>query len=238
MKKLIALLLGLMLTLSGALADIDWPADLTAGQRQLQTYIDVANAALAENGGGVINMMYEMYVSFASLGMDGIEMPEDPLADFTNPVEIYVSMGSEGLHSLQLRMQDANRFALVAAACIHAASPAAMSFDEARAITNVYAGSVLSTPNRSFSEDVNTLQGAQPRAYFSYAPNQFGDNHNWLQMTLVFARPGSADAYVVVPASTPAPEDATDQVWLSSDNYSHLEIFTTPTPEPDSAAME
>ena len=45
------------------------------------------------------------------------------------------------------------------------------------------------------------------------------------------------DAPVIVPVNTPAPTEG-DQVWLSEDNFSHLEIFVTPTPEPDSAAME
>ena len=89
----------------------------------------------------------------------------------------------------------------------------------------------------SFEEPVNELQSDQPRAYFAYYPNQFGDGNSWLQMTLIFARPGSPEAFVLVPSTTPEP-DAEDGVWLSQDNYTHLEVFVTPTPEPDSAAME
>ncbi len=173
----------------------------------------------------------------ADLGMDGCELPDDPFAEYNPPAEISVMLGEEGLHSIQLRMQDANRFANVAAACIHAASPSAISLEQARTITAAYAGSVLSAPNRSFEEEVNEAQSAQPRAYFAYYPDQFKDERNWLQLTLVFARPGSADAYVIVPANTPIPE-AGDAVWLSNDNYTHLEVFASPTPEPDSAAME
>lgn len=237
MKKLAALLLCILM-MTSALAEIEWPGTMSAGQRQLQTYVESANAALARSGGGVIDVLYEMYAGFASLGMDGVEMPEDPFADFTMPVEMYVTLGDEGLYSLELRMQDADRFAVVAAACIHAASPNAVSLDQARAITSAYAGNVAAAPTSGFEETVEPLQGAQPRAYFAYYPNQFQDHRNWLQMTLIFALPGSVDGMIVVPGSTPTPQATEDAVWLSEDNYTHLEIFASPTPEPDSAAME
>jgi len=238
MKKLAALLLCLLMIPFAALADIEWPDNMHAGQRQLRDYVETANAALEATRTGVINMKYEMYSTFASLGMDGIEMPEDPFSDFTIPVEIYVSMSAEGLHSLQLRMHETERFAAVAAACLHAASPTAVSVEQARVITDAYAASIKAAPSAGFEEEVETLQGSQPRAYFAYFPNQFRDNRNWVQMTLIFARPGSVDAPVVVPISTPEPEATEDQVWLADDNFTHLEIFASPTPEPDSAAME
>lgn len=237
MKKLAALLLCVLMMTSAAMAAIEWPASPTAGHRQLQTFVETANAALAANGGGVIDMRYELYTTFASLGMDGVEMPEDPFADFTMPVELHVTMAEEGVHAVTLRMQDVNRFAVTAAACIHAASPNAVSYEQAHAITKAYAASVLSEPNRGFEEEVNDVQGYQPRAYFAYYPNQFQDERNWIQLTLIFSRPGSVDAPVIVPVNTPAPTEG-DHVWLSEDNFSHLEIFVTPTPEPDSAAME
>ena len=178
MKKLAALLLCVLMITTAALAQIDWPASPTAGQRQLQAFVDSANSALSANGGGVIDVKYELYTTFASLGMDGVEMPEDPFADFTMPVELYVNMAEEGVHSVKLRMQDANRFAVTAAACIHAAAPAAISYEQAYGITKAYAASVLSEPNRGFEEEVNDVQGYQPRAYFAYYPNQFQDRHN------------------------------------------------------------
>lgn len=238
MKKLAALLLCFLMMTSAAWAEIEWPTSLTDGQSQLKAFIETANTAMETSGTGVINMKYEMYSTFASLGMDGIEMPEDPFADFTLPVEIYVTMTSEGVHSLQLRMHDTDRFAAVAAACLHAASPSAVSVEQARVITGAYAASIQAAPSAGFEETVEELQGSQPRAYFAYYPNQFKDHRNWVQMTLIFARPGSADAPIIVPISTPAPESTEDQVWLSDDNYTHLEIFASPTPEPDSAAME
>lgn len=237
MKKLAALLLCLLMITAAALADIAWPDGLTAGQQQLKEYISRVNADLAGTGGGQIDVLHWLSPGMADLGMDGLELPDDPFAEYDPPAEISIVMGDEGLHSIVLRMQDPDRFALVAAACIHAASPGAVTPANASAIAGAYAGSVKAAPNQGFEEPVNDIQGAQPRAYFAYYPDQYKDLHNWLQLTLIFARPGSPDAPVIVPSTTPVPE-AADGVWLSQDNYTHLEVFPAPTPEPDSAAME
>jgi hypothetical protein len=91
----------------------------------------------------------------------------------------------------------------------------------------------------SFEENVVALQGSQPRAYFAYYPNQYGDGKSWLQMTLIFARPGSNEAGLALADATPAPNtDEEYEGYFSQDNYTHLEVFASPTPEPDSAAME
>ncbi len=237
MKKLLALLLCAVLLGAAALAELRWPGDLTPSQQLLQSYITRVNAALSATGGGQIDVLHGLYPRLADLGMDGVTLPDDPFAPYDPPAEISLVFGEGGLHSLQLRMQDPNRFAIVSAACIHAASPNAIALESARTITDAYAGRILSEPTRGFEELVNDVQGAQPRAYFAYYPDQFHDEHNWVQLTLIFARPGSPEAFVLVPSTTPEP-DAEDGVWLSQDNYTHLEVFVTPTPEPDSAAME
>lgn len=249
MKKIIALLSALLL-LAGAvaLADIAWPEPVNQGQMALQTYIGAVNDVLAVTGGGCIDVLHMLTPRYADLGVDGIEIPDDPFAEVELPAEISVSLGDEGLHSIIVRMQDPDRFTQVAAACIHASSPNAISLEAATAIAGGYAAvlrgdlqEALNSPEtamtHSFEEEVNPNQGSQPRAYFAYYPNQYSDGRNWLQLTLVFALPGSADAPVIVPGATPPPE-AADGVWLSQDNFNHLEVFTSPTPEPDSAAME
>ncbi len=240
MKKLAALLLCLMMLLSSALAEIEWPTTLTTGQARLRNYVDMVNLTLSQLGGGVIDMKYELYTTFASLGMDG--------ADVAETVEIYILLGEDGLYSLTLRICDPDKFELVAAACL-ASSSSAISVDSARQLTGKYADVLRkdqaarqSDPDamtHSFEEDVVDLQGSQPRAYFAYYPNQYGDGKDWLQMTLIFARPGSADAALAVAGSTPAPDsDEEYEGYFSQDNYTHLEVFASPTPEPDSAAME
>ena len=235
MKKLAALLLCLML-LTTATAEIAWPASLTSGQARLRSYVEDVNLTLTQLGGGTIDMQYELYSTFASMGMNGADAPET--------VEMYFLLGDAGLHSLTLRICDADQFELVAAACL-ASSSAAISVDSARELTAKYAAVMRkdqANPDamtHSFEEDVIDLQGSQPRAYFAYYPNQYGDGKSWLQMTLIFARPGSEDAGLGVADATPAPNtDEEYEGYFSQDNYTHLEVFATPTPEPDSAAME
>ena len=243
MKKAAALLLCILMLTSAALAEIAWPAALTSGQAALRHYVESVNLVLTQAGGGAIDMQYELYSTFASMGMDGAEVPD--------LVEMYYLLGDEGLHSLTLRICDADRFELVAAACLHAASPAALPLTEAQALTARYAdvmrkdaAAALSKPEEamthSFEEDVNDLQGSQPRAYFAYYPNQYGEGKSWLQMTLIFARPGSTGGEVSVADATPPPQSSDEEYegYFAQDNYNHFEVFATPTPEPDSAAME
>lgn len=235
MKKLISLLLCLLM-LTSACAEIQWPAAMTSGQAALRNYVDNVNLTLAQQGAGVIDMQYELYTAFASLGMDGADAPET--------VEMYFQLGDGGLHSLTLRLCDADRFEKVASACLAAAS-SAISLESARSLVAGYADvmrkdKATDDMTHSFEEPVNELQSDQPRAYFAYYPNQFGDGNSWLQMTLIFARPGSAVNDLAVAGLTPPPptEDVEYEGFFAQDNFNHLEIFTTPTPEPDSAAME
>ena len=235
MKRLAAFLLCLLM-ITSACAEIEWPAAMTSGQAALRNYVDNVNLTLTQQGAGVIDMGYEMYPAFASLGMDGADAPET--------VEMYFTLGDAGLHSLTLRLCDANRFEKVAAACLTAASPS-ITLESALTLTGSYAKVMRADEasgdmTHSFEEIVNELQSDQPQAYFAYYPNQFGDGKSWLQMTLIFARPGSTDSGLALAGQTPAPA-ATDEEYegyFSQDNYTHLEIFATPTPEPDSAAME
>ena len=234
MKKLISLLLCLLM-LTSACAEIQWPAAMTSGQAALRNYVDTVNLTLAQQGAGVIDMQYELYTAFASLGMDGADAPET--------VEMYFQLGDGGLHSLTLRLCAADRFEKVASACLAAAS-SAISLESARSLVAGYADVMRKVKasddmTHSFEEPVNELQSDQPRAYFAYYPNQFGDGNSWLQMTLIFARPGSEGGGIGLADATPAPStDEEYEGYFSQDNYSHLEIFATPTPEPDSAAME
>ena len=235
MKKLISLLLCLLM-MTSASAEIQWPAAMTSGQAALRNYVDTVNLTLAQQGAGVIDMQYELYTAFASLGMDGADAPET--------VEMYFQLGDGGLHSLTLRLCDADRFEKVASACLAAAS-SAISLESARSLVAGYADVMRKDKasddmTHSFEEPVNELQSDQPRAYFAYYPNQFGDGNSWLQMTLIFARPGSAVNDLAVAGLTPPPptEDVEYEGFFAQDNFNHLESFTTPTPEPDSAAME
>lgn len=242
MKRISALLLCLCLFFCAALAEIEWPTSLTSGQAALRHYVDQVNLLLTQHDAGVINMQYELYEAFANLGMDGADAPED--------VEIYFLLGDDGLHSLTLRLCDPDRFETVSAACLTCASPL-VKWEDAQSLTKGYADILRAdlkakqtnpqdAMTHSFEEDINDLQGSQPRAYFAYYPNQFGDGRHWLQMTLIFPRPGSEAGPLALDGATPAPPTEQEEYegYFSQDNYTHLEVFVTPTPEPDSAAME
>lgn len=235
-NRLLAALLACMLMMTAASAEIEWPTSLTSGQAALRNYVDKVNLTLTQQGAGVIDMSYEMYTAFASLGMDGADAPET--------AEMYFMLGDAGLHSLTLRVCDADRFEKVAAACLAAAS-SSISLENALSIVGNYAkvmrqDEASGDMTHSFEEPVDELQSDQPRAYFAYYPNQFGDGNSWLQMTLIFARPGSAGGDLALAGITPAPSSGDNEYegYFAQDNYNHLEVFATPTPEPDSAAME
>ena len=239
MRKAMALLLLLMMTTGAALAEMKWPRLNTAGQEWLQGYVQRVNENLAAQGQGSVNSIFEFYETFATMGMtaaDNAEVPES--------VEMTFLLDAEGVQRLQLRVSDAGRFAPIAAACVQAVSPTAIALETALAEANSYVQRTLAAPYTAFEDEVNAMQGPSARIYFAYYPNQYADGVDWRQMTLVFPLPGSADAPLAV---TPEPAVALDvdgnEVYSMNtrtyeENYQHLEVFVTATPEPDSAANE
>ena len=199
MKKLTALLLCLLM-MTSALAEIEWPATLTNGQAALRNYVDEVNLLLTQKKAGVIDMAYELMDSFASLGMDGVDIPDGYNPGFVLPVELYLYMtpdevyaafaslgmngeeapetaevtfllGEDGMHSLVLRLCDADQFEQVAAACLMAAS-SQITPEDVQSIVASYAKvmradvqnrvSSSDAMTHSFEEDVIELQGDQP----------------------------------------------------------------------------
>ena len=239
-KRLSALLLICTLLLpTVACADILWP-DQTAGQVQLKEYILRVNENLAALGQPTVNSLFECYTGFAALGVTA-------LPDSTTPedVELTFMLYDSCLNSLQLRVSTPEKFAAIAGSCIQAASPDAITLEEALADPTRYMDKALGAPGNSFEDPLETLNGTSPRMYYAYYPNQYSDGVNWLQMTLVFPQGGvtGAAAYAT---ETPPPDshayydDNTETGYegYDYDGGTHLEIFTTATPEPDSAAAE
>ena len=239
MRKLTALLLVLMMTAGTALAEIKWPRLNTAGQEQLQAYVQRVNENLTAQGQGTINSIFEFYETFAIMGvtaMDNAEVPES--------VEMTFLLGADGVQTMELRVSEANRFAPIAAACVQAASPTAIALETALAEASGYVQRTVSAPYTAFADEVNAMQGTSPRVYYAYFPNQYSDGVDWRQLTLVFPLPGSEDAPLAV---TPEPAAALDadgnEVYSMNtrtyeEEFQHLEVFVTATPEPDSAANE
>ena len=235
MKKRIALLLVMCLLPACALGEISWPQDPTPGQAQLADYIAAVNAHLTELSLPEINTVYECYPGFAVLGV----MREGASELVPDGVEMTFTLHSDAVNTLQLRVSDPDLFAGIAAACIRAASPG-MTLQEARTQPDAYVRAVKENPRRAFEDEVAALNGEAPRVYYAYYPNQYADGVNWLQLTLVFPLGGTGGAISATPTPPPAADDADTEFagYFSQDEHTHLEVFTTPTPEPDSAAAE
>ncbi|MGN0778912.1 MAG: hypothetical protein ACI4MJ_07185 [Aristaeellaceae bacterium] len=239
-KRLAAVLVSLLLLPLSALCDIAWP-DETPAQQQLHAYISRVNDNLTQLGQPSVNRLFECYSSFAVLGMASSEdafIPEG--------VEMTFTMGEDDLQVLQLRVSQLDSFAALAASCIQASCPEVMTLQDALSAPTLYMQQALNSPADSFEDTVDsTLGGPSPRMYYAYYPNEYSDGVNWLQMTLVFPLGGTAN---VAPSATltPPPSDTSyydDNAETGYEGYdydggNHLEIFTTATPEPDSAANE
>lgn len=238
-KRLAALLLAALLLPLPALAEIVWP-DQTAGQQQLKEYISRVNDNLAQLSQQPVNRLFECYDTFAVLGVTASEDawgPED--------VELTFTLSADCLTVLQLRVSSLERFAALAASCIQASCPEAMTLQDALVTPTLYMNQAIGNPANSFEDPVETLNGPSPRMYYAYYPNEYSDGVNWLQLTLVFPLGGISSASPSA-TLTPPPSDTSyydDNAETGYEGYdydggTHLEIFTTATPEPDSAAGE
>lgn len=239
MTKRIAVWLCVLLLLPGlALGDIQWPTLQDAAYDALKVYIDRVNQNQLQQNANPVNSLFECYPTFAALGVTAQDMAEVP-----EGVELTIALENGVLDTLQLRVSDVSCFAALAASCIQAASPD-ISLEAARSIPSEQAQSVTKAPENSFEDPVELLNGASLRVYYAYYPNQYKDGISWLQMTLVFPLPGSENAGL---SATPPPDDAhlqsdgeysADYDGYDYDGGTHLEIFSTATPEPDSPAGE
>lgn len=230
--RFLSCLCALMLLCAGASAELAWPAMSTPGQQLLQAYVETVNMNQSQQGAGLINSIFECYSSFAVMGVtaqDGSSMPEG--------LELTFTLNQDSLDTLQLRVSDPSRFAAMAASCIQAASPDAVTLAEALEAPAARAKQAAENPGNSFEDEVIDLNGLAPRVYYAYYPNQYRDGVNWLQMTLIFPLPGADDADVIT-AETPAPAGSEEYEGYEYDGGTHLEIFVTATPEPDSPAGE
>ena len=142
-------------------------------------------------------------------------------------------MNEDSLSQLQLRVNDPACFTALAASCIQAASPEAMTLQDAMTTPASHAARAQSEPANSYEEQVITGPGDAPRTYYAYYPNQYRDGVNWLQLTLIFPR-SDAQAATAISAVTPPPADSEQEYeGTGYDGGIHLEVFVTPTPEPD-----
>ena len=238
MAALAALLI--LFSLIPAAAELPWPAALSAGQKQLQSYIETVNSNLAKQQMPPINSLFECWPALAVLGItqaEGAEAPEN--------VEITVHLSEDSIDWLELRVSDIGRFPAIAAALIQAAAGDRVSLQDALKDPTAYARRVQKKPDYSFSEEAVTAKGEDLRTYYAYEFNPYGDDVNWLCMTLVFPWEYGNSGIMVTPVPelveekhrTAAEDEDPDYVgyYQPLDDAEHFDIFVTPTPEPDSA---
>lgn len=236
-KRILALLCALLLP-AAALADIVWPTPPSEGQAELQAYIDLVNQNQAQQNQQPVNSLFECYPTFASLGITAQDMAEIP-----EGVEMTFTLEDGHLDTLTLRVSSPGSFAALAASCIQAASPEA-TLEDVLTDPTYHAECATNSPNNSFEDAVELANGLTPRVYYAYYPNQYKDGVDWLQMILIFPMPGAEGSSL---SATPTPDAGStwhDEEYDSDyggyeyDGGTHLEIFTTATPEPDSPAGE
>ena len=239
-KRTIACLLALLLLLTVAFGDMQWKQD-TPAQQILKQYIEAANAYLAEHGEIQINSLFEIYDGFAVFGVTGEADAETP-----EGIEITVLLKPDILDRLELRVNDPDRFPAIAAALIQAMYGDQPAAEKTLEIPGIRAEQAKAEPAKSYEEPVEAMNGTLPRIYYAYYPNQYRDGVNWIQMTIVFPMAGYWDGENVVfgqqleekNLDPDGEADAGYEGYYSTDDYSHFEVFTTETPEPDSAAAE
>ena len=234
-RRLSGLLLAL-LPAALAAGELAWPGTLTPGQASLRAYMEEVNVALSIQGEGAINSLFELYPSLAVLGITGAEMAEAP-----EGVELTFTLSEDRLESLELRVNEPERVAVIAGCCIQAAS-GELSAAQAMEGPQAYVRRVKKSPLTGFEEPVVTGAGAQLRTYYAYYPDQYRDGVSWLQLTLIFGAQPEAEAMV-----TPVPDASGEYLVLDQgaedghysdyghpyDGENHFDVFLTPTPEPD-----
>ena len=238
-KRLLALLAAALLMPGAGSASIAW-RDKTPGQKMLKNYIENVNTFLIEQGEQEINTCFEMYEQLAVLGITSAPNAETP-----EGVEITAKLYYDCINSVEVRVDEPERFAGIAAAFLRALYPETMSAEQAIAAPADRMKLALKNPENSFADAVEELNGTSPRTYYAYLPDQYHDGVNWMQMTIIFPLAGYWEGSGIIDGATPtkAPDTTSDhdpeyEGYYSMDPYQHFEFFVTPTPEPDSPAGE
>ena len=241
-KRICGLLLALVLLTGSSYADLKL-RDKTPAQQALKAYMTDVNTFLLENGEQEINKIFDQLDSVVELGITGSEDAYEP-----EDVTVTVYLSSDGIYYLLLRVNDALRFPRIAAAFRRALSPETITPEEALKTPTARAQKAASNPTDSFEEQVEEekLQGTSPREFYAYYPNQYHNGENWLQLMIIFPLDGywNEESGVINDEAQPkTPDRDSDQDkeydgYYATDDYEHLRIFTTATPEPDSAAAE
>ena len=237
-KKIAALIAVLLLIPAAATGTMQWQDD-TPALILLREYTENISKLLTEAGELPVNSLFSCFPKQVTMGIT-----EEENAEIPGGVEITVDLYYETLNRLQLRVNDPDRFPVIAAAVLRALYGEGMTQEDAVSIPRERARRAKADPESSFEEPVEEMNGTIPRVYYAYFPNQYRDGVNWMQLTLVFPIAGTWDGNGLI-LGTETDRGFVAEDWdpdydmtVQEDDYTHLEVFETPTPEPDSAAAE
>ena len=212
-------------------------------QQELADYLDVNKQTISGYERGVRRPAgensLEIYEKLAVLGItlsDDAEIPED--------VEITVMMSNDTLDSLELIVRNIRRFPVIASSFLLALLPENSISDTVR-VPSEKSQQAIANPDLSFGEEIDYNKGNAPRIYYNYFPNRYNSGENWLVMTVIFPHKDLWDGSDVLTVKDEEkiyiPDEEIGEAYegyYSEDDYSHYDVFVTPTPEPDSAAAE
>lgn len=249
-KRIWALLLAMfILTAGSSLADLKLK-ETSPAQKMLATYIKHVNDFLAENGEAELNRIFDEENTVVELGIT------DSDEDYEPDVVVDIYLRYDSLHYLVLRVNSTDRFPAIAGAFLRALNPTTMTKEESLKNPTAKAKKAAANPVGRFADrefdiyaekEQEILNGEKPQAFYAYYPNQYHNDENWLQLMIVFPLAGywSEETGVInEEEAEPKVQDRdSDQAaeydgYYATDDYEHLRIFMTPTPEPDSAAAE
>ena len=254
-KRLFLLLLTfvMILTAGNSLADMKlW--DNTPAQKMLKSYIENVNAFLLDNSEEQINKIFDQRDSVVELGV--VLNPESDNSFMPEDVTVTVYMYYDCINYLLLKVNNAQRFPKIAAAFLQALNPKTMTREQAMKIPTERASKAIKSPQNSF-EDVEfdkyadketaIMNAEKPQTYYAYHPNQYNDGVNWIQLMIVFpmAEYWDLEEGVITKEEEEEEKPYIDNMqpegyegYFAEDYFEHYHEYTSPTPEPDSAAGE
>ena len=247
-KRTGALLLAFLLLAGYSLAELKL-YNKTPAQKMLKTYIDNVNTFLSENGESELNRIFDQQNTEVELG---ITYSDD---DFEPDVVVDIYLHYDSLYYLVLRVNSTDRFPAIAGAFLQALNPEEMTREEALKNPMERAQKAAANPENSFvdhefdiyaEKEQEILNGEKPQSYFAYYPNQYHNNENWLQLMIIFPMEGywNGETGIVSDEAVEKIQDPDEgqnaeyEGYYATDDFEHLRVFTTATPEPDSAAAE
>ena len=241
-KRISALLLALLLLAGSSLADLKL-RETTPAQKALKTYMANVNSFLADCGEMEINRVFDEQNSVVEMG---VTIRDDAYEPEHVTVTVYLYYNS--INYLLLRVDDAVRFPQIATAFRRALHPQTMTQEEALKTPAARAKKAQLAPADSFEDKVEEekLNGTDFREFYAYYPNQYSNGVSWLQLLIIFPLEGywNEESGIVENETKEkvqdrdSDQDAEYDGYYSTDDYEHLKVFTTATPEPDSAAAE